>query len=330
MISRRNILEFGLAALAVRAIAARPAFAQSRYPERPIRLVIPFPPGGVNDAVGRPWADKMKGLLGTVVVENEGGAGGVIGATAVAHAHADGYTLLLGGGSSQVINPIAASRPMYDPIRDFEAIAILAISGLGIIVAPSLPVRNLQELIEYAKANAGKLSYGSAGVGTVTHIGAELFKSLTGTAQIVHVPYKGAAPAIADVMGGQVSFAMPNVTGQVLKLHQAGRVRLLAVTTPHRLSVAPDIPTAAEAGLPHMIAQNFTGLFAPAGTPGAIVGEIAHATHTAMADSAFRGLLVASGFEPYPDSTPERAKAFVQEEIAQWKPIVKAIDLKLD
>jgi tripartite-type tricarboxylate transporter receptor subunit TctC len=272
----------------------------------------------------------MKTLLGTVVVENQGGAGGVIGATAVAHAQPDGYTLLLGGGSSHVINPIAASHPIYDPIKDFEAIAILAVSGLGIVVPPTLPVRDLKEFVEYAKANAGRLSYGSAGVGTVTHIGAELFKSLTGTAQIVHVPYKGAGPAIADVMGGQVSFAMPNVTGQVLKLHQAGKLRLLAVTTPHRLSVAPEIPTAVEAGLPRMIAQNFTGLFAPARTPEAIIEQIARATHTAMADNAFRGMLTASGFEPYPDSTPEKARAFVRDEIAQWTPIVKAVDLKLD
>jgi tripartite-type tricarboxylate transporter receptor subunit TctC len=272
----------------------------------------------------------MKGLLGTVVVENQGGAGGVIGAAAVAHAQPDGYTLLLGGGSSHVINPIASTHPVYDPIRDFEAIAILAVSGLGIVVASSLPVHNLKEFVDYAKANAGKLSYGSTGVGTVTHIGTELFKSLTGTAQIVHVPYKGAGPAIADVMGGQVSFAMPNVTGQVLKLHQAGRLRLLAVTTPHRLSVAPDIPTAVEAGLPGMIAQNFTGLFAPARTPAPIVEQIAQATHIAMTDKGFLSLLTASGFEPYADSTPDKAKAFVRDEIAQWTPVVKAIDLKLD
>lgn len=330
MISRRNILCLGLSALAVRTVAGRSAFAQPGYPARPIRLVVPFPPGGVNDAVGRPWADKMKGLLGTVVVENQGGAGGVIGAAAVAHAQPDGYTLLLGGGSSHVINPIASTHPVYDPIRDFEAIAILAVSGLGIVVASSLPVHNLKEFVDYAKANAGKLSYGSTGVGTVTHIGTELFKSLTGTAQIVHVPYKGAGPAIADVMGGQVSFAMPNVTGQVLKLHQAGRLRLLAVTTPHRLSVAPDIPTAVEAGLPGMIAQNFTGLFAPARTPAPIVEQIAQATHIAMTDKGFLSLLTASGFEPYADSTPDKAKAFVRDEIAQWTPVVKAIDLKLD
>lgn len=322
---RRRVLALGLAAL-----AARPSFAQSKYPERPIRLVIPFPPGGVNDAVGRPWAEKMKPLLGTVVVENQGGAGGVIGATAVAHAQPDGYTLLLGGGSSHVINPIAASRPIYDPMKDFEAIAILAVSGLGIVVNPALPVRTLKELIAYARANAAKMSYASAGVGTVTHIGAELFKSLTGTGAMVHVPYKGAGPAIADVMGGQVPLAMPNLTGQVLKLHEAGKLRLLAVTTPRRLAAAPDIPTAVEAGLPGMIAQNFTALFAPAHTPAAIVEQIARATRASMSDPEFRRQLVASGFEPETDSSPEKARAFVREEIARWTPVVKSIALKLD
>ena len=323
--NRRRVLALGLAAL-----AARPSFAQSKYPERPIRLVIPFPPGGVNDAVGRPWAEKMKPLLGTVVVENQGGAGGVIGATAVAHAQPDGYTLLLGGGSSHVINPIAASRPIYDPMKDFEAIAILAVSGLGIVVNPALPVRTLKELIANARATAAKMSYASAGVGTVTHIGAELFKSLTGTGAMVHVPYKGAGPAIADVMGGQVPLAMPNLTGQVLKLHEAGKLRLLAVTTPRRLAAAPDIPTAVEAGLPGMIAQNFTALFAPAHTPAAIVEQIARATRAAMSDPEFRRQLVASGFEPETDSSPEKARAFVREEIARWTPVVKSIALKLD
>jgi tripartite-type tricarboxylate transporter receptor subunit TctC len=324
---RRRALGLTLATLA---LAVRPAFAQSRYPDRPIRLVIPFPPGGVNDAVGRPWAEKMKSLLGTVVIENQGGAGGVIGAAAVARAQPDGYTLLLGGGSSHVINPIAATRPIYDPIRDFEAIATLAVSGLGIVVNPALPVRTLKELIDYARANAAKMSYASAGVGTVTHIGAELFKSLAGAGAIVHVPYKGAGPAIADVMGGQVQMSMPNLTGQVLKLHEAGKLRLLAVTTPRRLAAAPDIPTAVEAGLPAMIAQNFTAIFAPAHTPARIVEQIAQATRTAMSDPALRAQLVASGFEPETGSTPDKARAFVREEIARWTPVVKAIGLKLD
>jgi tripartite-type tricarboxylate transporter receptor subunit TctC len=168
--TRRKLLRLGLAALSTPLMAPPWAHAQAKYPERPIRLVIPFPPGGVNDAVGRPWADKMKGLLGTVVVENVGGAGGAVGALAVARAQPDGYTLLLGSGGTQVIIPIASSQPQYDPVKAFETIALLGITAVCIAVHPSVPVQTLHELIAYAKANPGKLSYGSAGSGTMTHL----------------------------------------------------------------------------------------------------------------------------------------------------------------
>ncbi len=307
MMKRRDVLALGLAALAAE---PRLAFGQSRYPERPIRLVIPFPPGGVNDAIGRPWADKMKGLLGTVIVENQGGAGGTLGATAVARAQPDGYTIVLGGAGSHVINPIATTRTLYDPIKDFEPISILAVTGLAIVVNPSIPARSLKEFVDHAKANASAMSYGSAGAGTMTHLAAELFKSLIGTPAIVHVPYKGMGPALTDVISGEM--------------------RMLAVTTPDRLIAAPEIPTAVEAGLQGMIAQNFTGLFAPARTPTAIVAQISQATRTAMADREFRQLLLGSGFEPASDSNPDKTRRFVEEEIARWTPIIKSIGLKLD
>ena len=327
MMKRRDVLALGLAALAAE---PRLAFGQSRYPERPIRLVIPFPPGGVNDAIGRPWADKMKGLLGTVIVENQGGAGGTLGATAVARAQPDGYTIVLGGAGSHVINPIATTRTLYDPIKDFEPISILAVTGLAIVVNPSIPARSLKEFVDHAKANASAMSYGSAGAGTMTHLAAELFKSLIGTPAIVHVPYKGMGPALTDVISGEIPMAVPNVTGEVLELHKAGKLRMLAVTTPDRLMAAPEIPTAVEAGLQGMIAQNFTGLFAPARTPMAIVAQISQATRTAMADREFRQLLLGSGFEPASDSNPDKTRRFVEEEIARWTPIIKSIGLKLD
>src|SRR4051794_27146672 len=185
---RRDLLALSLAALPM---ALRPAAAQSKYPDRPIRLVIPFPPGGVYDAVGRPWADRVKPTLGTVVVENIGGAGGALGAAAVARAPSDGYTLLLGGGGALVLTPIASSRPPFDPVRDFEPIALLVTTGLAIVVHPALPAKTLAELIDYARSNPGKLSYGSAGVGSMNQLTGELFKSLSGATDIVHVPYKG-------------------------------------------------------------------------------------------------------------------------------------------
>src|SRR5215468_785157 len=171
--TRRRVLGLGLATLSAPLLAPPWARAQTRYPERPIRLVIPFPPGGVNDAIGRPWADKMKGLLGTVVIENVGGAGGAVGALAVARAQPDGYTLLLGSGGTQVIIPIASSQPSYDPVKTFEPISLLGVTAVCIAVHPSVPVQTLGELVAYAKANPGKLSYGSAGSGTMTHLTGE-------------------------------------------------------------------------------------------------------------------------------------------------------------
>ena len=174
------------------------------YPTRPIRLVVPFPPGGAFDAVGRPWADKMKPLLGTVVVENIGGGGASLGAAAVARARPDGYTILLGGTQTHVNEALLKSRPLYDPVKDLDPIAGVAANFLGIAVHPAVPVQTLKELIAYAKANPGKLSYGHSGVGSIQHLTGELFKSLAGTPDIVQVPYRGTGPAITDLVGGQI------------------------------------------------------------------------------------------------------------------------------
>jgi tripartite-type tricarboxylate transporter receptor subunit TctC len=327
---RRDILYLGSCGLAAGILPSRPTWAQSKYPERPIRLVIPFTPGGVNDTIGRPWANKMKSLLGTVVVENIGGAGSSLGAAVVAHAAPDGYTLLQGGAGSHVINPVATDHPLYDPIKDFAPITILGVTGLAIVVNPELPVTRLAELVDYEKANPGKLSYGSAGVGSMTHLTGELLKSLMHAPDIVHIPYKGGGALITDLVGGQIPMIMQSVTGQVIALHRSGKLRMLAVTSPSRLVAAPDIPTAVEAGLPGMVSQNFIGLFAPARTPGAIIQQIGQATRTAMADSDFQQAFIASGFEPYVDSSPEKAARFVADEIARWSPIIKAIGLKLE
>ena len=327
---RRELLAFGFGALSASALARQGAQAQPRYPERPIRLVIPFPPGGITDAVGRPWADKMRGLLGTVVVENLGGAGGALGAAAVARAQPDGYTILLGSGGTHVIIPVATSHLPYDPLKDFEPIAILGVTAGSIVVNPSLPARTLRELIDYAKANPGRLSYGSAGAGTMNHLGGELFKSLIGAPDIVHVPYRGAGLAITDAVSGHIPMITPNVTGQVIALHKTGKLRMLAVTTAQRVTAAPEIATAVEAGLPGMIAQNFIALLAPAATPKPIIEQIAQATRSAMAEPELQQMFIASGFEPHRDSNPEKARRFLDDEIARWSPIIKGIGLKLE
>jgi tripartite-type tricarboxylate transporter receptor subunit TctC len=325
---RRRFLYLTAGAAALPAVS-RIASAQA-YPARPIRLVIPFPPGGAFDAIGRPWADKMKGLLGTVVVENVGGGGSSLGAAAVARAQPDGYTLLLGGGGALVVNPIATSRPLYDPLKDFEPISILALHAFALAVHPSVPARTLTELVDHARSNPGKVSYGSAGVGSLNHLTAELFKSLIDMPGLVHVPYRGAGPAITDLISGHIPMAVPGMNVQVLELHRAGKLRILAVTNPERLAGAPEIPTAIEGGIAGMISQNVVGLLAPAGTSKAIIDQVAAATKVCLSERSYQEQLVASGFEIPADSSPERMRRVFETEITRWTPVIKAVGLKLD
>ena len=325
---RRRFLRLSAGAAALLAVF-RMARAQA-YPTRPIRLVIPFPPGGAFDAVGRPWAEEMKPLLGTVVVENIGGGGASIGAAAVARAQPDGYTILLGGTLPHVNEALLKSRPLYDPIRDLDPIAGIAANVLCIAVHPSVPVRTLEELIVYAKANPGKLSYGHAGVGSIQHLTGELFKSLAGTPGIVDVPYRGTGPLVTDLVGGQVPMGTPGVTGQVLEFHRSGKLRILAVTSPTRLIAAPELPTAVELGFPGMIVRGSIGLFAPAGTPIGIINQIAQATRTAVAEPAFQRMLIDAGIEPILDSDPEKFRRSLAADVALWTPVVKALGIKID
>ena len=278
---RRRFLQLACSAAALPALS-RIARAQT-YPTRPIRLVIPYPPGGVYDSTGRPFAEKVKSHLGTIVIENIGGAGSSLGTLAVARAQPDGYTILLAGNSGLVINPIASTKSLYDPVKDFEPIAILGSNPTAIDVHPSLPIRTLQELVDYAKANPGKLSYGSSGVGTTNHLTGELLKSLTGV-QIEHVPYRGAGPAMTDLISGHIPMMAQSLTGQAIEMHNAGKLRMLALTSTTRIAAAPSIPTVGEAGFPGLTSQNFIGLFAPRGTPKEIIEQIARATRAATAD----------------------------------------------
>jgi tripartite-type tricarboxylate transporter receptor subunit TctC len=328
--NRRDVLATGAACFATMAAAPLSALAQARYPERPIRLVVPFAPGGATDVAGRLWADKIKPLIGTVIVENRASGGGAPGTNEVARAAADGYTFLFGNTSTQVLVPALMNRPLYDPIKDFVGIYILCLAPNSIVVHESVPVRSLRELIAYAKANPGKLSYGSAGAGTMTNLTGELFKQLIGAPDIVHIPYKGAAPGIVDLASGHIPMMTPNVGGTLIELHRAGKVRILAVTARTRLKIAPDIPTALEAGLPGMVSETFNGLFAPAGLPKPLVERFTQATRMLMAEPEVQKPLIASGFEPILDSGPEAAQRLVADELARWTPIMKAADFKLE
>jgi len=327
-VARRRFLHLAAGAAALTAI---PRFAAAdSYPDRPIKLVLPFPPGGVFDIVGRPWADKVKISLGTVFIENQPGAGGSLAAAAVAHANPDGYTIFLGSSSINLTEMILREHPLLDPVKDIVPVTMVAITAFGIAIHPSVPAQNLQELIAYIKANPGKMSYGSSGAGTLNHLSGELLKSLTGITDLPHVPYRGAGPALADVIAGQIPMIIPAMTGQVLEFHRTGKLRLLAVTNPARLPVAPEIPTAVESGVPGLVAQQVLGIFVPAGTSKDIVAKIAEANRAAMADTAYTQSLVDQAVIPLTDWTPERFNQFMADDVARWSPLVKAIGVRLD
>src|SRR3978361_1242598 len=325
---RRQFLHLVAGAAALPAIS-RVASAQA-YPARPIRLVIPFPPGGAFDAVGRPWADKMKPLLGTVVVENRGGGGSSLGAAAVARARPDGYTILLGGTQTHVNEALLKTRPLYDPVKDLQPIASVATYFLGIAVHPAVPVQTLSDLVAYAKANPGKLSYGHAGVGTIQHLTGELFKSLTGTSDIAQIPYRGTGPAITNLIAGQIPMGIVGVTGQVLELHRTGKMRVLAVTSPTHLTAAPELPIARELGFPGLTVTGSIGLLAPTGTSIEIIEQIAQATRMAVAEPSYRQMLIDAGMEAPLDSNPEAFRQSLAADVALWAPVVKSLELKLD
>ena len=323
---RRDVLKLGLAASAS-ALTAPLALAQAGFPSRPIKLVVPFSAGGVNDIVGRQWAERVKPLLGSVFIENIGGAGGTLGVMEVQRAEPDGHAILLGSTSTMVLNTMNANKVGYDPLKDFAPVAIFCVSSTSIAVNPSVPANNVQEYIAYVKANAGKLSYGSAGTGTMSHLSGELFKQLTQTTDVVHVPYKGAGPGIADLVSGHIPIMSPNVTGQLLEFRSAGKIRILCVNSKTRLKAAPDIPTAIEQGVANMVGQLFLGIYAPAKTPKPVLDRLTDASKKALAEPAFEKVLIDSGFETV-NYFGDDALKYMAEEHARWKPVIDTIGLK--
>lgn len=316
----------------ITALAAWPGCAAADdYPSRPIKLVIPYTAGAAGDQIGRPWADRMGSLLGPIYVENIGGAGGAIGSAAVAQSAPDGYSILLGNGSTQVMIPLSSPQPAYDTVRDFRAIYRLITSTLAFAVHPSLTVKDLQELIAFAKAHPGKLSYGTPGVGTGNHLVGEMFRLQSGlAADVVHIPYRGMSPATNDLVSGQISAVIAVVSSQILQLHLAGKLRLIAVTSEQRLSSAPEIPTVAESGMPGLKYAGWFGLFAPRATPDTIVERIAAATRTAMADPHLQESYRSQGLEPDIDSGPDKFQRLVEDELVRLAPIVRSTGLKRD
>jgi tripartite-type tricarboxylate transporter receptor subunit TctC len=322
---RRDII--GMSAVATAVLLASAGFAQqgaASYPNRPIHLIVPSSAGGVHDVIARIWADRVRTALGSIVVENRSGGGASIAINAVAQSQPDGHTLLLGSTSNLVLREGLGNR-VYDAAKDLVAATVFATTSTSITVSPSLPTKTVKELITYIDANPGKLSYGSGGTGAVTHITGEMFKQMAGGLDIVHIPYKGMAPAMNDLMSGQIALGFVNITAQVIALHRSGKIRILAINAPSRLEAAPDIPTAIEAGLPDFVSQTFFGLFAPIGTPRAALKKIDQVTQAAWSDADFQKRLVEAGFEPMLGFGPERADAYLKQEIARWTPIVQKI-----
>lgn len=325
MTNRRIIL--GLAATAALALAL-PAGAQPAYPLRPISLVVPFPAGGSTDLVARVVAEKMSQDLGQqIVVENRGGAGGNVGSAAAAKADPDGYTLLMGTVATHALNPALYKKMPYDPVADFAPISLLVVVPNVLVVNPDFPAKDVAELIALLKAEPGKYSYASSGNGTPLHLSGELFKSMAGV-DMVHVPYKGAGPALVDVMGGHVPIMFDNLPSSTEHI-KAGKLRGLAVTTAERAPSMPDLPTIAEAGLPGYETYTWNALFAPAGTPPEVVARVNEAAVKALADPDVQAKLM--GFGAVVDgSTPDELAAHVQAELAKWAPVVQASGAQID
>jgi tripartite-type tricarboxylate transporter receptor subunit TctC len=322
-LNRRELLQFSVGASAAM-LVPRSVQAQAGYPERAIKLIVPRPAGGIVDIIGREWSGKIGKTLGATYVENMGGGGGTIGAATASRAQPDGYTLLLGTTSELVISPMQAHQS-YDPIAGFEPIAILCDSPAAIVVHPSLPVSSLGELVAYARKNKDRMNYGSAGAGTVSNLAGELFKRVADLPDIVHIPYKGGGPAIADAIGGQVPISTPMISEQIWELHRQSKLKILAVASDRRLAAMPDLATASEQGYPDLVARLFFGLFAPAKTPKPIVARIEQATQLVMQDPDLKKSFAAGGFETSAASDAASAADYVKKEIVRWKPVLEQL-----
>ena len=317
--SPQRRITLGLACAAL-ALAAGPYAAHAQeWPSRPVRIVVPYPAGGAVDIVTRALADKLAAQWGQpVVIENKAGAGGLIGSDAVSKSAPDGYTLVMGTVSSHAIAPAVYRKMPYDAAADFGAVSLVALTPYIITVTPGVPARTLRELITHAKANPDKLNFGSSGTGTTPHLAGELFNTQAGT-RIAHVPYKGSAPMVSDLLGGQVQVAFDNT---VIPHIKAGKLRGLAVTGPLRLAAVADIPTAAEAGLPGYEAVGWMGLYAPKGTPAALRARLAADTAKAAATPDFIAKMEGLGFQAR-TNTPGEFDSYLLSEQAKWAKVVK-------
>lgn len=305
------------------------AQAEPAYPRQPITLVVPFPAGGPTDGMARVLAQKLGERLGQqVIVENKGGAGGIIAAEDVARAAPDGYRLFFGTTGTLAINPSLYRRLPYDPVKDFAPVGLMATTMNVLVVNPRLPASSLADLIKLAKARPGELTFGSAGNGSSNHLSGELFRTEAGGLQITHVPYKGSAPAFVDLLGGRISMMFDTISQQTQNIAK-GKVRALAVTGPRRSPLLPDVPTAREAGLKNFDVTIWFGVLAPAGTPQPVIQRLNREIAGVMSAPDMKKLMQVQGAEAAPD-TPAEFAALIQHDLAKWGPVVKASGAVID
>ena len=326
--ARAFALKAALALLGVGAIAA-PQAAMAKYPDKPIRVIVPFPPGGGGDTLARLVLTKIAEQQGwSVIIENRPGAGGNLGTSYVAHAEPDGYTLAYGTNGTHAINHTLYKNPGFDPIKDFEPISRFTQIALLLVTNPkAIPAKNAKELIAYLKANPGKVNVASAGNGTTSHLAQEMFKNETGV-KYIHVPYRGGGPAKIDLLSGQVQM-MIEIMPSVFPMVKAGKLHGLAVTTAKRWPLAPDIPTLTESAVPGFVLTAWDGLWAPKGTPKEIIDVWNAAVRKALTDKGLHDKLLATGAEPVP-STPQELGDFVKSEIPRWGKAVEQSGAKIE
>ncbi|HXF68129.1 MAG TPA: tripartite tricarboxylate transporter substrate binding protein [Burkholderiales bacterium] len=303
-----------------------PGAAAQGYPEKPVRMVVPFPPGGAADIVARQLGERLSEALGQqVIVDNRAGAGGRIGAEAVARAAPDGYTLLFASSSAMSIGPHIGTKPPYDPLRSFAPIVLVAHAPNVLVVHPSVPAKSVKELVAVARARPGALNFASNGTGTLSHLTGELFMQRAGV-KMVHVPYKGAAPAVIDTLAGNVSLlfaAYPSVAAQA----RAGRLRALAVTGAKRAAIAPELPTVAESGLPGFEASQWWGLYAPAGTPPLALARLNAEANKALRAADIQKRLAADGASAAGGS-PEDLARYLRDDYEKWGRVIRAAGIR--
>ena len=305
--------------------AVQPVIAQT-FPAKPIRIVVPFAPGGANDIIARVVSQRLAEPLGQqVIVDNRGGAGGAVGAEQVVRAPADGYTLLLANPGPNAINPVLQPKTPYDPIKDFSMITLMAVSPQVLVIHPSLPVRSAKDLVALAKARPGQINYGSSGIGAITHLAMEFFKTRTGT-DMVHIPYQGANLALTGLIGGQTS-TMFAALGSITSMLGSGKIKAIGVAAAARTALLPGVATIAESGIKDFEVVNWFGIVGPANLPRPIVDRLNQAINRVVQSADTRERFSGLGFEPR-GTSPEDLERHIKSELARWSGVIKAQGIK--